>query len=533
MGGSETVPVVYRRGKSHSFVVILAATCVSITALVYALYAISHQKSAPTPNARSAPTLLVYCAAGIRQPIAQIAAEYQQRYGVTIQLQYGGSNTLLSQIKVARTGDLFIAADESYILQSQQEGLIAESIPLASMHPVIAVARGNPKSIQGIGDLLREDVRTGLANPDQAAVGKVTRQLLQSSGDWEAIEKHVSATGVFKPTVPEIANDVKLGSIDAAIVWDSTAAIYPEIDAVEVSELQSGISSVSVGVLTSTDVPQESLKFARYLSARDRGLQAFEKAGFKTPEGDVWADAPTLTFYCGSVNRRAIEKIIARFEEREGVTVTTVYNGCGILTAQMKSMINEDSKIGFPDTYLACDRYYLENVRDLFQDDAEISDTSVVIAVPKGNPKNIQSLQDLTKPGMRVAMGQPEQCTIGVLTRQLLESEGIYEAVKTNVVTQTATSAMLIATVTTKSVDASLAYATDTRAESDKVDTVIVDSPKAQAIQPFAIARSSDHKQLARRLYDTILRSKVDYESAGFHFRADSHVSSSSDTLQP
>jgi hypothetical protein len=73
--------------------------------------------------------------------------------------------------------------------------------------------------------------------------------------------------------------------------------------------------------------------------------------------------------------------------------------------------------------------------------------------------------------------------------------------------------------VTTGSVDATLAYATDTLAEAEKLQVIRVDSPAALAIQPFAIARSSDQKQLARRLYQTIAASRQTFETAGFHWR--------------
>jgi len=161
----------------------------------------------------------------------------------------------------------------------------------------------------------------------------------------------------------------------------------------------------------------------------------------------------------------------------------------------------------------------LNNVRDWFQEDVEISDTEIVIAVPKGNPKGIKSLKDLTRPGIRVSVGQPDQCTIGALTRLLLEKEGLYDEVMKNVVTQTASSAMLVPTVSTGSVDASLAYLTDTLAEKDKVDVIRIPSNAAKAVQPFAIARSSQRKWLGRRLFAALARSKDRFEAAAFHFR--------------
>ncbi len=273
------------------------------------------------------------------------------------------------------------------------------------------------------------------------------------------------------------------------------------------------------GVLTSAKQPSDALHLARYLGARDKGLATFAEKGFEPTEGDVWLEEPELTFFCGSVNRRAVEPIIEEFEQREGVRVNCIYNGCGILTAQMQAIAGGEQGGGFPDTYMACDVYYLKTVEEMFQDAVNVSDTEVVIAVAKGNPKNIQSLQDLTAPGIKVSLGQPDQCTIGILTRQLLESEDVYDAVMENVVTEVPSSAMLVPTIVTGSVDATLAFKTDTLAESDQLDVVILDSPAAKAVQPFSIARSSDHKHLARRLYRAIASSRDKFETAGFHWR--------------
>jgi molybdate transport system substrate-binding protein len=237
----------------------------------------------------------------------------------------------------------------------------------------------------------------------------------------------------------------------------------------------------------------------------------------------VWELRPEITFFCGAVNRRAVDDVVKAFENREGVVINTIYNGCGILTAQMRTIRQDQKGAGFPDVYMACDRYYLENVKDWFQEDVDISDTDIVIAVPKGNPKGIKNLSDLARPGMRVSVGQPEQCTIGALTRQMLSKMNVHDAVMNNVVMQTASSAMLIPTVTTKSVDATLAYNTDTLAESDKVDAVRIDSAYAKAIQPFSIARSSEYKYLGRRLMKQVIEAKESFTSAGFNVRTEKH----------
>ena len=382
------------RGSANSFYLTLVLGAGLLVILGLLLYGLSRQSRFPGSrsassssqtetvdegNGRERPrtgdALMVYCAAGIRPPVEEAAAEYEKEYGIPVRLQYGGSNTLLSQIEVSKQGDLFIAADSAYLELGREKGLIEETLPLADMHPVLAVPKGNPKNIRGVDDLSREDVKAALGNPEQAAIGKTTRKLLEASGHWDRIEARVTESGVFKPTVPEVANDVKIGSVDVGIVWDSTLALYPDLEAIRSPELEPGTGHVAVGVLSLAESPTQALKFARYLSSRDRGLEVFRKNGFETVEGDKWEETPEITFYCGSVNRRAVDSLIKAFEQREGVVVNTIYNGCGILTAQMRSIRDQEQGGGFPDTYMACDRYYLETVKDWFQEDVDISDT--------------------------------------------------------------------------------------------------------------------------------------------------------------
>ncbi len=466
------------------------------------------------------PELVVFCAAGVKPPVVELARQFEQEYGVSVRFHFGGSGTLLSNLLIARQGDLYLAGDAGYVEKALEKGVVEEILPLAYMKPVVVVPRGNPKGINSVEDLLGEGMRIALGNPGAAAIGKQTAALLKASGHWERLKARVEADGVFKPTVPEIANDIKLGAVDAGIVWDATARQYPELEIVPLAELAAGRKEISIGVLVSSEDPTLSLRFARYLNSTV-GNEIFRKHHYDPVPGDAWAWQPEITFFCGSVNRRAVVDVVAAFEKREGVTVNTLYNGCGILTAQMRTIRQDEDGAGFPDTYMACDRYYLDNVKDWFQEDLDVSEADIVIAVPKGNPKRIRGLRDLVEPDMRIAVGQPDQCTIGALTRMLLEKEGLYEQIMQRVVTQTSSSAMLVPCVTTQSVDAALAYVTDTLAEAERVDTVRIDSPYAKAVQPFSIARSSAHKYLGRRLLKAVAGARDKFEGAGFRYLLD------------
>ena len=456
--------------------------------------------------------LLVYCAAGIKGPVEAVAREYEKLFGVPIQLQYGGSQTLLASIEISQRGDLYLPADDSYLALAREKNLVAESIPLARMHAMLAVPKGNPKQIAKFEDLLRAGTKLAQANPDAAAIGKLTRNALQKTGQWEPIQEH---TVVFKPTVNDVANDIKLGTVDAGFLWDALSRQYPDLEFIPLPVLTNIQSRIAVAVLRSSAQPTAALRFARYLAARDKGLHQFQQQGYEPVEGDVWAAKPELRLFSGAMLRPAIEATLAAFQQREGVEVTCVYNGCGILVSQMRTGQR-------PDAYFACDKSFMTQVSDLFLDAEDVSQNQLVILVPRGNPHQIKSLQDLAQAGLKLGVGHEKQCALGVLTKTTLLTNGIYGAVMKNVTVQSPTGDFLVNQLRTGSLDAVVAYISNATGSKGELEAIAIDIPCAVAAQPIAIGRGTSYPQLTARLVDAIKSrtSKERFESAGFQWRA-------------
>lgn len=455
--------------------------------------------------------LLVYCAAGIKAPVEAVARDYEREFGIPIQLQFGGSGTLLNNLKVSQRGDLFIAADSSFVDIGRSNRLLAEVFSLARIVPIVVVARGNPKGITSVADLMKPGIRLSLANPEAAAIGGLTRKALVHSGHWQAVS---SGATVFKPTVNDVANDVKLGAVDAGIVWDATAAQYPELSPVGLPELASFSSEVSACVLTACEQPSAALHFARYLSARDRGLKRFSEQGFRPVVGDVWNPHPQVLLYSGSVNRIAIEPTLQEFEKREGVSITRVYNGCGILTAQIRSGQR-------PDAYFACDASFMENVTNYFAPSVEISETAMVLLVQKGNPAKVTSLEDLGRKGLRVGLAHEQQSALGALTARLLRRTGLYEAIQPNVVVQAPTGDLLLNQLRAGGLDVAIVYAANASQARDQLDPIEIRAPGSLAVQPYAVGINSGNAHLMNRLLDTLQAdtSRERFERSGFKWR--------------
>ncbi|MCK0158051.1 molybdate ABC transporter substrate-binding protein [Cellulophaga sp. F20128] len=221
--------------------------------------------------------LLVYCAAVVKPVLEEISRDYYAEKGVQIDVQYGGSGTLLANMRVSGKGDLYIPADGSYIEEALSFGLITESKALVPITPVIAVAKGNPKAIKSLDDLYNSSYKLGIANPDAASIGRLTKQMFVQNGTWNAIKSNVY---VQMPTVSDVANAIKLKTIDVGVVWNVTVHQYQELEVVPIDYFTLFTKYVSAGVLKSSAQPEEASRFLAYLSTRDKSAKTFKKYGY-------------------------------------------------------------------------------------------------------------------------------------------------------------------------------------------------------------------------------------------------------------
>jgi len=154
--------------------------------------------------------------------------------------------------------------------------------------------------------------------------------------------------------------------------------------------------------------------------------------GSKTLPSSNPAEVKELFILCGAANKPAMEEIASAFEKERGVKITMTFGGSGTLLSQC-----ELSRKG--DIYLPGSPDYIiigENKKLLIPH----SDTIVcylipAIIVPKGNPKQIHTLEDLAKPGVKVGVGNPETVCLGLYGIELLEYNHLLERVMPNIVT--------------------------------------------------------------------------------------------------
>jgi molybdate transport system substrate-binding protein len=213
----------------------------------------------------------------------------------------------------------------------------------------------------------------------------------------------------------------------------------------------------------------------------------------------VTEEPHSLLVYCGAGMRKPMDEIGLLFEEEHGVYVNYNYAGSNTLLSQM-----ELTQKG--DVYMPGATYYFDCARDKGLTDYEqlIAYHVPVIAVPKGNPAGITSLDDLAEPEVAVILGDPKAAAIGKLANAILEKNGLYDAVEKNVIARGATVNELIVYMSMKQADASIIWE-DLVVNSEKME--IVEIPREQniiKIIPIGTLTFSEQKDAAKMFVDFV-----------------------------
>ena len=139
--------------------------------------------------------------------------------GLTVTYNFGGSGTLVAQIKQGAPVDVIATADTDTMKQLTDANLVDTPVTFANNKLEILVQPGNPKQIKGLSDLGRSDVVYVTPDPTAAPAGKYAAQALSKAG--------VTTNPVSKePDVKSAVAKVTSGEADATIVYttDVTAA---------------------------------------------------------------------------------------------------------------------------------------------------------------------------------------------------------------------------------------------------------------------------------------------------------------------
>jgi molybdate transport system substrate-binding protein len=227
----------------------------------------------------------------------------------------------------------------------------------------------------------------------------------------------------------------------------------------------------------------------------------------------AWVNRPrTLHVFFGSVAEVPVREIIGLYEAKTGVKIEPIFGSSGSLLSSM-----EVAKVG--DIYApdSLDFMYRANEAAVTNPDSVkiLAYMIPAIIVPKGNPKNIASLEDLAKAGVRVAIADPQSVAIGAYAAELLEvnnltsKESLWKAVKPNIVAYADSTSSLASIVAGGSVDAAIGWSVMGYWDTSTTDIVMINATKIPRIAyiPAAISTYTEDLEKAQDFLNYLVSS--------------------------
>jgi molybdate transport system substrate-binding protein len=230
--------------------------------------------ASPTPLTGS---ISVYAAASLTAAFQSIGGSFDKLHpGAKTQFNFGGSSTLVTQIKEGAPGDLFASADQPNMQKLVEAGLVSGSPQVFAGNKLeIVVAAGNTKGISGLADLARVGTVVVLCAP-AVPCGNYASQALAKAG--------VKVTPASQEQdVKAVVSKVSLGEADAGIVYvTDVKAGGSKVQGVPIPDNQNVVASYPVAILKGTQNAKLGQAFLDYLLSSS-GQKTLAGFGFTGP----------------------------------------------------------------------------------------------------------------------------------------------------------------------------------------------------------------------------------------------------------
>ncbi|MDQ7091427.1 MAG: molybdate ABC transporter substrate-binding protein [Methylococcales bacterium] len=149
-----------------------------------------------SPSLFSQESPVIAAASSVKFALEEISHAFTTDYNLKIKLSFSSSGNLMRQIHYNSPFELFISADENYVLDLYRAGLtLDKGIQYAQGRLVLFTMENSSlkkdKQLVDVALALKEGrlKRFAIANPDHAPYGRAAKQVLQKLGLWQKIQK--------------------------------------------------------------------------------------------------------------------------------------------------------------------------------------------------------------------------------------------------------------------------------------------------------------------------------------------------------
>jgi len=243
---------------------------------LFSLFCVSAHADAPN----------VAAAADLKFALGEIAANYEKETGRAVKLSFGSSGNFARQIPQGAPFELFLSADEDYILKLAGQGWLRDE---GRLYAIGRIALFVPHGSKLVADSALKDLaaaladgrvqRFAIANPEHAPYGRAARAALQQAGLWDKLQGRL----VLGENVAQAAQFATSGSAQGGIVaWSLTKS--PEVAKLGTAALlpEGWHPPLRQRMALTRQAGEEASRFYDYLQ-QPAARAVFERHGFSLP----------------------------------------------------------------------------------------------------------------------------------------------------------------------------------------------------------------------------------------------------------
>ncbi|MDD3553521.1 MAG: molybdate ABC transporter substrate-binding protein [Deltaproteobacteria bacterium] len=172
-------------------------------------------------NAFCAERLMVFAGAASKPPTEEVAKAFEAKTGVKVDISFGGSGTVLSQMMLAKEGDIYFPGSSDFMEIAKKKGAVLPETERIVVYlvPAINVQKGNPKGIRSLKDLTKPGLKVAIANPEGVCVGTYAVEIIEKNltlQEKDAFRKNLIN---YTESCDKTATAVSLKMADAVIGW--------------------------------------------------------------------------------------------------------------------------------------------------------------------------------------------------------------------------------------------------------------------------------------------------------------------------
>lgn len=238
--------------------------------------------------------VVAFCGSAGKPALEECAEAFEDRTGIKVELHFGGSGKMLSELEISKRGDLYVPGSPDYMTKATRDGVVyAETAKIiVYLVPAIIVQKGNPKNITCLADLAKPGITVGIGDPESVCVGEYAKEVLEVNGLYDEVETNIV---VHAESCSKTAALIPLSTVDAIIGWHVFHYWYPEKSEVVYIEPKNHIPKISyipAAISIYNQNRNGAERFIEFLLSNE-GQGFFRKHGYIATEDEARQYAPT------------------------------------------------------------------------------------------------------------------------------------------------------------------------------------------------------------------------------------------------